>query len=96
MSSSGILRHVAVLRTSVSEERIASIIMVQRIRELGTTSAVTNNSCYLLTVELLVTADVVTKFLILAILMTEAIRSSETLVLERATRRHIPEEGILY
>jgi hypothetical protein len=36
MTSSGMLRRVALLRTDVSEERIASIIRVTRIGELGT------------------------------------------------------------
>jgi hypothetical protein len=36
-------RSVAVLRTDVSEERIASIIRVTRISELGTTLAVTSS-----------------------------------------------------
>jgi hypothetical protein len=36
MSSSGMLRHVAFVRTQVSEEHTASIIRVTRIRELGT------------------------------------------------------------
>jgi hypothetical protein len=43
MPSSGMLRRVALVRTYVSEERIASIIMVTRISELGTTLAVTTN-----------------------------------------------------
>jgi hypothetical protein len=43
MSSSGMLRRVALVRTDVSEERIASIISVTRIVELGTTLAVTSN-----------------------------------------------------
>jgi hypothetical protein len=37
------LRRVALVRTDVSEERIASIIRVRRIGELGTTLVVTNN-----------------------------------------------------
>jgi hypothetical protein len=43
MASSGILRHVALLRTDVSEELSASYIRVTRIGELGTTPAVTSN-----------------------------------------------------
>jgi hypothetical protein len=54
---------VVLVRTDVSEERIASIIRVKGISELRRTSAVT---------------------------------STETSVLTRATRRQIPEDGILY
>jgi hypothetical protein len=43
MVSSGMLRHVALVRTDVSEELIASFIRVTGIDELGTTLAVTNN-----------------------------------------------------
>jgi hypothetical protein len=39
----GMLRRVALLRTDVSEESIASIVKVTRIGELGTTLAVTSN-----------------------------------------------------
>jgi hypothetical protein len=37
------LRRVALVRTDVSEERIATIISVTKIDELATTSAVTSN-----------------------------------------------------
>jgi hypothetical protein len=40
MTSSGMLRRVALVRTNVSEEFSASFIRVTRIGELGTTSAV--------------------------------------------------------
>jgi hypothetical protein len=38
------LRHVAHVRTNISEKRVASIIRVTKISELGTTSAVTSKS----------------------------------------------------
>jgi hypothetical protein len=41
MPSYGMLRHVALVRTDVSEELSASIIRVTRIGELGTALAVT-------------------------------------------------------
>jgi hypothetical protein len=43
MPSYGMLRRVALVRTDIAEERIASIIRVTRISELGTTLAVTSN-----------------------------------------------------
>jgi hypothetical protein len=43
MTSSGMLRHVALVRTDVSEELSASFIRVTRIGELGTTLVVTSN-----------------------------------------------------
>jgi hypothetical protein len=84
MPSSGMLRRVALLRTDVSEEHTASIIRVTRIGELGT--LVFLRSVLLL----LVTANVVPSSQIFVTLMMEALHSSETLVLTRATRRNIP------
>jgi hypothetical protein len=43
MVSSGMLRHVALVRTDVPEELSTSFIRVTRIGELGTTLVVTGN-----------------------------------------------------
>jgi hypothetical protein len=72
MLFSGMLRHVALVRTDVSEERIASII-----------------------IRLLVIANVPSSP-ILFTLMMEAIHSSDTSVLTRATLLNIPGDGILH
>jgi hypothetical protein len=80
MASSGMLRRVALVRTDVSEELSASFIRV-----------------FLRSVRrLLVTASVVPSSPILVTLMKEALRSSETSVLTRATRRNIPEYTIIH
>jgi hypothetical protein len=97
MVSSGILRRVALVRTDVSEELSASFIRVTRICELGTTPGVTSNRrrVFLRSVRRLpVTAVVVPSSPILVTLM-EVLRSSETSVLTRATRRNIPEDTIV-
>jgi hypothetical protein len=91
MTSSGMLRRVALVRTDVSEELSASIYSVTRIGELGTTLAVASNRRTLRRN----TISVVPSSLILFTLMMEALSSSETLVLTRATRHNIPEDVIL-
>jgi hypothetical protein len=69
MLSSGMFRSVALVRTDVSEEHIASIIRVTRFSELGTTLAVTSNRRSVC--QLLVIANVVPSLPILVTLMME-------------------------
>jgi hypothetical protein len=90
MASSGMLRRVALVRTDISEELSRYFIRVT-IGELGTTPTVTSSVRHLL-----VTASVVPSSPILVTLMKEALSSSETLVLTRATHRNIPEDAILH
>jgi hypothetical protein len=73
---------VALIRTDVSEERIAYNIRVTRIGELGTTLAVRSN--------------VVSSSLILVTPMMEKLCSSKTSALTIASPRNIPEDGIPY
>jgi hypothetical protein len=83
MVSSGLLRHVALVRTDVSEESGASFIK--------------NTLVFLRSVRrLLVAACVVPSSPIFVTLMKEALSSSETTVLTRTTRRNNPEDTILH
>jgi hypothetical protein len=88
--SSEMLRHVALVRTNVSEERITSIIRVTRINELGTPSAVTS------VIQLLDTVSTVPSLPILVTLMMEAVHSSETRVLTIVTWHNITEDSIFH
>jgi hypothetical protein len=82
------LRCVALVRADISEECSASIIRVTRIDELETTLAVFLRSV----LRLLDTDNVVSSSLILVTLMMEALSSTGTSVLTRATRRNMAKD----
>jgi hypothetical protein len=84
MSSSGILRRVALLRTDVSEERIASITRATAIGELEITLAVARNRSTQPSSPVFLT------------LMMDTICSSESSVLTRPTWCNIQEGNIFH
>jgi hypothetical protein len=85
------LRRVALVRTDVTEEPIASIFKVTRLVELPKTLAVTSNRSTLREV----TSNVVPSSPIPVTLMMKAMNSSETSIITGATWRNIPEDKIL-
>jgi hypothetical protein len=99
MVCSGMLHHVALVRTDISEERIASILRVTRIGELRMLAVTSNQNRlqrnHLQPVSVLVTANAVPSLQILSTLRIEEICSSEMSVLTRAMWHNIPEDGIL-
>jgi hypothetical protein len=82
MASSGMLRPVTLVRTDVSEELGASIILVTRIVISSQRASLPSYSY-------------VPSSPFLVILMLEALSSSETSVLTSTTRPNIPEDAIL-
>jgi hypothetical protein len=92
------LRRVAPVWTDLSEERIASIIMVKIIGDIGKVSAVTKNWILCSVLQFIVNVNVVPNSLILVTLkmmtIMTTILSSEMSVFARSTRRHAPEDAI--
>jgi hypothetical protein len=76
-------RRVGLDKNNVSEEHVASVFRVERIRELDRVLAIWS-------------ANAVPSSGIFSTLKMEETRSFETSLLTRSTGHHIPEDGILH
>jgi hypothetical protein len=94
MSSSWIFRRVAFDITKVTQENIASIVIVDRISEVGTLLAV--QLARTRRVFQMVVTDNALSSLMLPTLMKEAKSSSETSAVRIVTYCHVREDGILH
>jgi hypothetical protein len=93
MPSPGMLCSLVLVRTNVSEQSSASIIRVTRIGEVRTTLKLV---VFLSVRRLLLTTNDNPCSPIVVTLVMEELLFSGTSVLTRATRRTIPEDGILH
>jgi hypothetical protein len=96
MPSYGMLCRVAPEKTDVSDERVAPIIRVIGIGELGKLALTSNQRKLRRNARrLLVTSNVPSSPIIVTLMMGTT-RSSETSDFAGSTRRNIPEDGILH